>query len=526
MPTPEEIWEQADPPARRLAGLALNPAVPPDILLRLLAEAPLAVRMVLCRDRDLPAAVVDAVIAHPDPRTRGFFAVNPHADPAGRARLVDDPDWIVRCHLTEGPRTPLPHRPRPLPDDTVVRMITTYDGEEPLGSIGFWQQMSRELIRSLPTHPVAEVRRWGVGHRGAPSAERMAALLADPDDGVRERARNMVRWQDPAWVESMLPERPCHGRTDILLNRALSRTVVTGVLTAPAHEDERATIALNPTLPADAVVLLAADPDPAVRQRIAGRADLRPAERRALVADPDPDVREAVARQPDLGPDERRALAADPDARVRLAVSVHPAFDEEERAGIDYEVPLDRPFGFHPAPEEPRDPADVRRDALSGHPLLRRRAAREHTLPADLVARLAQDDDPGVRVLLAQNHPDAPAALLLRSFLEYTGRERDRLPTLPNFPRTGLAGLAGHADPLVRALVARDPATEPSVVERLTHDPDPGVRTALTRHPGLPAHRLSELLGDPELAHAAAANPALAPETVGRLVRTHGRGPW
>ncbi|MFF9765841.1 hypothetical protein ACF1GT_04375 [Streptomyces sp. NPDC014636] len=526
MPTPAEIWEEADLPTRRLAGLALNPAVSPDILLRLLADAPLAVRMVLCRDRDLPAAVVDAVVAHPDARTRGFFAVNPHADPAQRARLVDDPDWTVRAHLTEGPRVHYPDRPRPLPDDTVVRMITTYDGEEPLGSIGFWQQMSRELIRSMPAHPVAAVRRWGVGPWGSLSAERRAALLADPDDTVRERAQELARWQDPAWVESVLPPRPCHGRTDILLNRALSAAVVEGVLTAPADPDERATIALNPTLPPDAVVRLAADPDPKVRERIAGRAELRPAERRALVADPDPQVRRAAARHPRLGPDELRALAADPDPEVRLAVSVHPALSEEERAGIDCRAPLDRRFGFHPASREPREPADLRRDALSGHPMLRRRAAREHTLPADLVARLAEDDDLGVRVLLAQNHPDAPAALLLRSFLEYTGEERERLPARPNFPRTGLARLAGHADPEVRVLAARDPRTAPAVVERLTRDPDPGVRAALARHPNLPAHRLAELLADPELAHAAAANPALERETVDRLVRTHGRAPW
>lgn len=526
MPTPDQIWAEADLPARRLAGLALNPAVPQDVLLRLLADAPLAVRMVLCRDRELPDAVVDAVIAHPDPRTRGFLAVNPHAEPAQRARLVDDPDWIVRAHLTEGPRTPLPHRPRPLPDDTVVRMITTYDGEEPLGSLGFWQQMSRELVESLPTHPVAQVRRWGVGQWESLSAERRAALLADPDDGVRERAEAQLRWEDPAWVESELPPRSCHARTGILLNRPLSPAVVAGVLTAPAREDERATIALNPTLPADAVALLAADPDPEVRERIAGRADLRPAERRALVRDPHPDVRRAVARHPDIGPEERRTLATDPDPEVRLAVSVHPAFSEEERARIDYRVPLDRPFCFHPARRVPRDPADVRRDALSGHPTLRRRAAREHTLPAGLMARLAEDDDLGVRVLLAQNHPQAPAALLLRAFLEYSGPERERLPTLPNFPRTGLARLSGHADPRVRALVARDPDTEPAVVERLTHDPDPEVRAALARHPSLPAPRLAELLADPELAHAAAANPALHPETVDRLVHTHGRGPW
>ncbi|MFF7209147.1 hypothetical protein ACFZAU_01260 [Streptomyces sp. NPDC008238] len=89
MITPDGIWEAAGLPARRLAGLALNPAAPEDVLLRLLADGPPAARMVLCRDRTLPDAVVDAVVRHPDRYTRSFLARSPHAEPAQRARLLD-----------------------------------------------------------------------------------------------------------------------------------------------------------------------------------------------------------------------------------------------------------------------------------------------------------------------------------------------------------------------------------------------------------------------------------------------------
>lgn len=40
VPTPDDIWQDADLPTRRLAGLALNPAAPLEVLLHLLAEAP------------------------------------------------------------------------------------------------------------------------------------------------------------------------------------------------------------------------------------------------------------------------------------------------------------------------------------------------------------------------------------------------------------------------------------------------------------------------------------------------------
>ncbi|MFD9792517.1 hypothetical protein ACFWXK_16375 [Streptomyces sp. NPDC059070] len=499
MPTPSGIWEEADLATRRLAGVALNPSTPVDVLLRLLAQAPLAVRMVLCRDRALPEPVVDAVLLHPDKRTRGFFARNPHADPAQRARLVDDPEWYVRAHLADGPGGILGARIEPLPDDTVVHMMSTYENEL-LGG-GFSRQISHGLSRSLPTHPVAAVRVRGVWRWDQLSDERRAALLADADTGVRERALDMAlrrtREADPAWVEAQLPAHTCHARWDGLIRHALSRNVVNSVLTAPAAAGERGAIAGNPSLPADVVALLARDPDPEVRERIAHR--------------------------PDLGPDERRALAVDPDPKVRLAVSVRPELTEEERAAIDYEVPTDGCFHPLPRPHFPSDPRLVRRNADSRHPLLRRKAAQDHFLPADLVERLSTDDDLGVRVLLAQNHPSASASLLLSAFLEYRGHERAHLTTRPNFPTTGLAAFADHEDREVRALAARDPHTTPEAAHRLTHDPDPAVRAALTRHPNLPPTRLTELLDDEELAHHAAANPALEPGLLLGLVEMGGR---
>ncbi|AVV44384.1 hypothetical protein PYK79_23275 [Streptomyces sp. ID05-04B] len=516
MRTPDSIWSEADLPTRRLAGLALNPSTPVDVLLRLLADGPLAVRMVLCRDRTLPDAVVDAVVGHPDAHTRSFLARNPHVGPRTRARLLTDPDWIVRGHLAEGPRVTGPDDVAPLPDDAVVHMITTYEDELLGGS--FYRQISAGLRRAMATHPVAKVRLWGTGPWNSLAAGTRAALLADPDDEVRERAERNAREEDPAWVESVLPAHSCHGRTDALLHRALSRAVVDSVLTAPAGPQDRKMIARNPGLPPDVVALLSGDADAEVRKEIAHRRDLGPAERRALVADPDPGVRRTIARHPDLGPGERAALAADPDPQVRLSVSVHPAWSERERSAVDYQVSQDGDFGLHHCSATPRDAAAVRRDALSGHPLLRREAAKERALPSDLVARLAADDDLGVRVLLAQNHPRPPADLLLRCFLEYTGCERERLLTRPGFPSEGLAVHADDADPAVRRLAARDPRTAAHTVDRLTRDPDPAVRAAFARHPNLPPPRLTQLLDDEELVHHAAANPALAADSIRRLV--------
>ncbi|WP_330300065.1 hypothetical protein [Streptomyces sp. NBC_00503] len=485
----EKIWNEAGPAERRLAGLALNPAAPVGLLLRLLADGPPAARMALCGDRDLPVPVVDALLTHPDRWARAVFASSPHADPAQRARLVDDPDYVVKGHLAGGPPNRWTVRRPRLPDLTVVHIINTYDGEMVQG---IECQISAGLRRDMPTHPDRKVRLWGVGSWRSLSAELRAALLADPDPEVREYAEQQARHEDPQWVQRELPERSCHARTGMLLHDALSRAVIDSVLTAPVGKGDRAMIAGNPSLPPDVVVLLAGDPDPEVRERIAHR--------------------------PDLGAAELRALAVDPDPKVRLTLSTHPALAESERAGIDYEVPEGGYFGPTYQPSPPRDPAALRRDALSTHPLLRRRAAGDQLLPPDLLDLLAADPDLGVRVTLAQNHPDAPAELLLRGFLEYAGDDRAELLTRPQFPTVGLAAYAEHEDPALRALAARDPGLAPALADRLTRDSDPEVRRTLARHPNLPAARIVELLEDAELAAHAAANPALDPSLMEELV--------
>ncbi|MGW2592481.1 hypothetical protein ACWCXC_19705 [Streptomyces sp. NPDC001515] len=491
--TPEDIWAAAGPEDRRLAGLALNPAAPVDVLLRLLAEGADAVRMVLCRDRVLPEAVVDAVVVHPDRYTRSFYARNPYAEPEQRARLVDDPEWFVRAHLAQEPRGEGVCAPRPLPDDTVVRIIETYDAET---VSGLGRQISPGLRRAMPTHPSAAVRRMGVAATAWDSLtpEVRAALLADPDVGVREDAARAealdARQRDPDAVREDLPAHRCHARTHLLLYGALAPDVVAEALPGNAW-----LLAGNATTPADTVAVLAAHPDPEVRAH--------------------------VAERPGLAPELLRALATDPDPDVRLAVSVHPALTEAERAAIDYAVPQDGAYEHVPVydPASLPGPERVRALARSGHPLLRRRAAVLPHLPADLVALLAEDPDPGVRVLLAQNHPHAPAALLLRSFVEYTGPGRWHLTGHAAFPRAGLARYADDPDPALRRLALLDPETGPEAVDRLTRDPDPLVRADAARHPRLPGDRLAALLDDTALAGRAAANPALPVPTMRRLVQ-------
>jgi hypothetical protein len=136
--------------------------------------------------------------------------------------------------------------------------------------------------------------------------------------------------------------------------------------------------------------------------------------------------------------------------------------------------------------------------------------------------RLADDADLGVRVLVCLHHPEAPGDALLRAYLEYSGRDRSRLATHANFPITGLGHLADHADPQVRRLLTRDVEADPKLIDSLTRDPDRAVRQAAASCSRLPAHRIHELIHDPELGRYAAANPALTVDFMLQLLHEIG----
>ncbi|MFE5485864.1 translation initiation factor 2 [Streptomyces sp. NPDC056527] len=471
-----------------LQGLAANPTAPVDVLLRLLDSGDGAVHSSLCRGRrEIPDEVVAAILAHPNPRTRGGLARNPYVSGELRGRVVDDEFWLVRSGLASGPGEDT--WPRHLPDHVIDRMYATYDGQE-LDQLITSRQAPRRTLLRYATHPSATLRRYGINMWRRLSEERRAALLADPDPEIRASAARRLEEDDAEEMERRLRAMPgtrSHAHSHILVNCRLSRAVVDELL-LERGDDDLWCLAHNYSTPPDVVAHVARVGDPKARLEVAGREDLP----RDLV---------------DL-------LARDPDPEVRTAVSMRPELTEDERAAVDYVVP---PLTDFRLGEDPY--GAPLSHARSAHPLLRRRVARNPDLPADLVALLAADDDLGVRVLLAQFHPGAPPELLLRCYLEYTGWYRDRLLELPRFPAVGLGPrFAAAEDPAERLLAARDPELDPVVADALTCDEDPRIRAAAARNPALPQTRLHQLLEDEELSKDAAANPALPPETMYRLL--------
>jgi hypothetical protein len=478
-------------------GVAANTAAPSDVLLRLLQPAARAAWKVLCQERALPADVVDAVIVHPERSVRRSFARNHYATPAQRSRLLDDPDAFVRADLASGPH-PWLGRVEALPDDVIETLLTRKDvpgqdqsatADEIRQDLAFSRQIPMSFYREMWTHKNPELRVQAAGWWLWLTPGQRDALLADPEPAVRDAARRHSRILDPAAMEAELPEADCHHRSLLLVNYAVSRTVAEACL---ADGRDLWSLAHNRYTPADVVARLARHPDPRVRERVAGRADLDP----LLLED----------------------LAKDPDDAVRTRALVHPL----PRTWAQRQA-LDRVVGHTAEDIGPVGEMQVEPDtdwysacAVSTHPLLRRVAATCPRLPRELVRRLADDPDPQVRYLLAYNHPLAPPGTLLDAFVA-TPRQRAYLLTLPQLPRTGLQHLLDHADPEVRRLAAADPALDQPPVHLLT-DADADVRRAAAANPLLPLDLIETLLEDPETAEGAAANPGLSAERLHELL--------
>ncbi|MEU9129312.1 hypothetical protein AB0D08_14600 [Kitasatospora sp. NPDC048540] len=264
---------------------------------------------------------------------------------------------------------------------------------------------------------------------------------------------------------------------------------------------------------------LLGDPAPQVREKIAAllRADDPPP---ALTAEerlthPDGYVRKEAVGDPEVPPALALRLVEDPENEVRLALSMREDLTEEQRASIAYTVE-----GHGPWPswveERAKDPAAARRIAASPHVGLRRALACRPHLPADVVTQLAADEDPWVRRYLCEHSPDAPHDLLVELYATAQDRNWSALRHHPNFPRPGLARFADDPNPRLRHAALDDPAAGPELPLRLADDPEVGMWAV--RDPRLPAGELLRRLALPGGAFAAAANPALPPERMHRLV--------
>jgi len=483
-------------PTAVLNGLAANPAAPSDVLINLIDRHGADLKQDLAARREMPAPLVEAMLNHPVPEVRCALGANPYVDLRIRVRLVDDPDPVVVAWVRHD-------RTRPLPAEAVDQYLEAFDRTAALGLLSA-EEARFELSRALSDDP-----------------RLLAPAARHPNPNVRAAAVFLEERLEPRYRRSLRNDpAPAVRQAFADYDEAENRTTELAELVTASSFSRW--MQLGRRLTPQLVDHVLAQGDTADLQSVAANRTLPPAALEALLAHPAPEVRSAAARRGDLTADQLARLVGDPHPLVRNAVSTHPALSEQQRATIDVDLGLVPGEGDFRAENWPIDPFwtvdELTEWALSSNVLLRRRAARSPELPAFLVPVLADDGDLGVRVLLALTRPDAPPQLLLRCYLEYTGNGREALLHNPGFPQGRYAQYAEHPDPALRRLVALDPDAEPKLLVRLLSDQDPDVRCAAAASPRLLPRRIVQLLDDPELAAAAASNPALPVQEMWRLI--------
>ncbi|MFF2851368.1 hypothetical protein ACFVT5_34325 [Streptomyces sp. NPDC058001] len=473
-----------------LCGLAAHPALPSELVDRLIAVADadiasdLAARADLTREQAvaLAARVEESAVrlvyegrltdADIDPATHPYAALALLHEGAGRpewARLfAADPDAERREKLAACPG---------LPSD-VVRTLAADTDVRVVAELALWT--TPEVAAGLAAHPHAEVRR-AVAVNEATPPDILAALITG--EGLPPARRCLVcdREETPFTHDPYCPSLNC----DLLPGAACG-----GSHESTVHDTQVAALR-NPATPTGAVVGFADHPSMIVRCALAGRPDLPPEVGARLARDPMPGVRAELAGNPAIGDALIRVLAGDRDHDVLRELAHHPR------------VPLDVLT------------ADLAGAVKIRATLLPRIAAAS---PAE-VETLTQAPNPAVRMLVAQRR-DLPAGIRDALAGDPDAKVVKSVAPHPGLSEARLRAMVARHGARVVAKVAANPDASPALLEDLTRY-GRAVHKALrevARHRNATAPALLACLADREARPHAAGHPALPPEVIAGLL--------
>lgn len=498
-----------------LCGLAENPALPGELVDRLIAVADTDVADVLARRADLTHDQAVALVARVEesavPLAYGGRLTAADIDPVTRPdaalALLDrgaGAPWWARLLVTDpvvARRERLAACPG-LPSDVVEALAT----DRELGvvvELALWTTSGRTA--ELAAHPHADVRRAVAANEAAPPAV-LAALVTGDGLPPLERCPVCDRGEGPSVHDPHGP-RP-HG--DLLPGSSCDGSHESAV------HDIRLAALQNPATPVHAVAALADHPSRLLRQALAARSDLPAEVCRRLVADPVAGVRAELAANAVLDDALVRVSAADRDPAVRRAVAHNPRVPLDVLGRLADTVRL-------PAEPLPRiaaaSPAEVGELARSGNPAVRMLVAQRRNLPADVRDMLAADPDAKVVASVAA-HPGLAEARLRAMVRRHGDRVAAAVAANPDASPALLEDLAGRRPPVRKALreIARHRHATPAAL--LPCLEDARTRPVAAAHPALPPPLVAALLtdADRQTALSAAANPSLPPSAMSRLV--------
>jgi hypothetical protein len=349
------------PVLARVRGLAVNPAISPEAIVRVLdlgAEAEAAVE---CREH-WPDDVLVAVATHPVRRVRCLLFNAPHVSLAQLETLRRDP--FLRAYAESA----LEERQRTVEPAPVAAPLSRADAE----ALTRGDDAAREAAAADPRLP----------------ADLVAVLATDPSHFVR-----LAVSLRPELTEEQRAAIDCRSAPKDYLHKVAwaRRTDDPDVLRQcvySAHLGLRRSVACNPHLPDDLVTVLAADEDFAVRLMLCENQTEVPGDlvvdtylkaqfftREKLLKHPSL-VNAGLARHADSpNPDARALVHLDPDAPSALVEQLSHDTDRRVRSSMARDGRL----------------SIARLRELFEHPDTAEAAARNPRLPGDLIERTLAD---------------------------------------------------------------------------------------------------------------------------------------
>ncbi|MFI1994986.1 hypothetical protein [Actinoplanes sp. NPDC020271] len=251
-------WPRFPPPDAILEGLAVNPALPDDLLVTLIRVHGGPAATGLAERRPLADAAVTAMARHPDPWVRAALGANGAGGPEIRLRLLGDRDPYVR------------------------------------------RRVEPDLRDEMPDEPVGPGRPWSLGDLNGSRGYDRATILRGPlDDELM------------AWV---LAEGDEYDLTDLAHNPHLPPTAGLARFAEDARPHARLLAARDPQVDPRVLQRLLGDPDESVRWAVA-RSPLMPVREIIALLD-DAELCGSAAANPALPVAEMARRIGSPDVAV------------------------------------------------------------------------------------------------------------------------------------------------------------------------------------------------------------------
>ncbi|MGP3987231.1 hypothetical protein [Streptomyces sp. 3N207] len=498
-----------------LCGLAANPALPSELVDRLVKMADDDVAAALADRGDLSRTQTAELAAHGEQAAvrlahRGTLTaadIDPVTQPHAALALLEEgagcPEWarLLASDPVAEHREKLAGCPG-LPSDVVEKLSADADIRV-VAELALWT--TPEVAARLARHPHAEVRSAVAANETTPPAV-LAALVTG--EGLAPAWRCLVcdREATPFVHDPYCPRTDC---------RLPPGAACDGSHQSAMHElYERAV--RNPATPAEAVVGFAGHSSLQLRWALAARPGLPPRVGVRLAEDPTGGVRADLAGNPAIGEALMRRLAADRDPEVRRALALNPRVPLDVLARLADGTKIGATLLPRIAAASPAEVAEL---AASPSPAMRMLLAVRRDLPPHIRDALAADGDAKV-VKSVAGHPGLSEARLRAMVDRHGDPVVAKVAANPDASPELLESLAQRRPPVRKALreIARHRRATPSAL--LVCLADDKARRIAAGHPALPPPVVVDLLADDDcqVAEAAAANPSLPPDVMAHLV--------